>query len=48
MDEALKRVIGKGMKAAQDALDKVIEGIWNDIGSGKLKPYDHKDVILPP
>jgi Protein of unknown function (DUF1557). len=48
MDEAYKRVAGKGQKEAEDELKKVIEGIWKDIESGKLKPYDGKDVIVRP
>jgi hypothetical protein len=40
--------VGKGQQAAIDELDRVIEQIWEDIGNGTLKPYDTKDVILPP
>lgn len=46
LDDAAKRVAGKGREAAQKALDDVIKKIWEDIASGKLRPYNHKDVIL--
>lgn len=48
MDEAFKRTAGKGAETAQKELDNVLKSIWDDIASGKLRPYDHKDVILPP
>jgi len=48
MDEGFKRVAGKGKGAAEAEVESVLEGIWKDIGSGKLKPYDHKDVLLLP
>jgi hypothetical protein len=46
LDAAHAKVEGKGQKAAQRALDKVIKNIWTDIGSGKLPLYRHKDVLL--
>jgi hypothetical protein len=48
MNEAYDWVAGKGQVAAQKELDKVLKGIWDDIACGKLKPYDHKDVIVLP
>jgi hypothetical protein len=47
MNEALESVVGQGQVAAYQALLEVIAGIWEDIASGKLRPYDNKDVLLP-
>lgn len=47
LDAAHDRVIGKGEAKARAALDRVINGIWRDIRSGKLKPYKNKEVFLP-
>jgi hypothetical protein len=46
LDAAHTKVEGKGQKAAQRALDRVIDGIWRDIGNGKLPLYRSKDVLL--
>jgi hypothetical protein len=35
------------MVAARKELDNVIDGIWNDIDKGVLKPYANKTVYLP-
>lgn len=48
LDEAYVRVKDRGEEAALAELKNVINGIWNDIASGKLKPYSKKDVNLPP
>ena len=45
MSSAYAKVAGKGQAAAKKALDGVIKGIWRDIKSGKLTPYNTKDVI---
>lgn len=47
MDEGYKKVGGQGKDAAEAELDSIIKGIWDDIRSGDLKPYDHKGVLLP-
>ncbi len=42
-----RRVSGQGADAARTELDRIIGGIWDDIGSGRLRPYDTKDVWIP-
>jgi len=40
------KVKGMGKKTARAVLNGVIKNLWKDIKSGKLAPYDNKDVIL--
>jgi hypothetical protein len=47
MDEAYKKVAGKGQEEAKRELENLIKQIWKDIENGTLRPYDHKGVILP-
>ena len=37
-----------GRQIANEALGKVIEGIWTDIDNGTLRPYEDRDVWRAP
>jgi len=46
LERAWKGLKSKTQANAQEALDDVIQSIWDDIESGNLAPYNGKDVII--
>jgi hypothetical protein len=47
LNEAFKKVAGQGQQAADEALGNVFKQIEKDIATGKLRPYEGKDVFIP-